>query len=463
MINLNYNNRDLNPRGSSDYVNAASEQLIEDLRAAALKNEEYGNMFDFRFGLLCKKLRLTRDQLRKLEAKDWERVEQKVRKWAEQAYTLRGANTPIDIEWVTGTRSPALIGMGNVGKKGFTDGPALVPTGQLVDWNIVPLVGELAWGIMPGGVNTSALSGAPFRKCTVAYDYSQKSSKLFEPQSELKFILRLKGDISPFISRLKIAVLRLIHSRADPAILNQAREHITNNILPKMKVAPTDWEIPARLNGIETKNLSISPLATHEVRHPLPLRTLVSITRRDGSVTFAQVFGYDESDQTYSLVIDREGRTIHDVPASQVSMYDQNALHLLAASQPPLSKENLKNLKNLMLEEDEHRESIEAILKLFDTEQALELSEQEKMFINDPFPLIWGTTSENQLTFFRVQSDVAELGYEGILKLGSDVRVAFTKSKKIEELKRWLLEKNVHSVRVMSLGTMAYLQAIQNK
>ena len=275
-----------------------------DLLLKALDVESYLNEFDSK--------------------EEW--VKQQVREYSLEVKKLREIVPKLKVVWVTGNRSPALIGIDRVAK--FVGAPALLPIGELLKWNIAPFTGELREGI--DHINDYALSGSMFSYCTPAYDYATEKHFIFNPQIELQRILGSKY----FSKRLKIAVLRLIHSNADAAILKQAREHIEQYI---QKTAST-----------------------------------------------------------------------------------------------------------------------RSILDLFDTEQALELSEQEHSFLTNSFPLIWGTTSK-KLLFSPVRSDIhGEYAYKGVLKLGEDINVVFTEQAKVPLISQWLHEHKLDSVKVISFGAMGY-------
>jgi len=396
---------------------------------------------------------------------DWKHAENQLKKWGTKAYTFT-AGHPAAIRWVTGTRSAALIGMSQSVKKGLVPSPSLIPTKPLIDQNIVPFTGELSYGIEPGQVNTIALSGTSFSTCSVAYNYAHNDSFRFQQQNELDYILDfdIKRSVGS-ISRLKIAVLRLIHSGTSRTFLLQARSHIQNNILPKMKEEPKGWETPARLIGSLSKQAPI-PTGTNPLQHPLPRGTLVGVKDKAGETRLAMIAEYDEKDEEYLLILDQE--VVNErvekkyVKTTQLDIYDQKALSLQANRLPPLSKKCLETIKRTLSTVLECREDIQSIITLFDTEKALPFSKQEKAFLDNPFPIIWGTTSKN-LEFCRVRSNVPEMGYKGILEIGKEIDVVFTKSKQIVTVQRWLKEHNINSVKVMSLGTLAYLRALSGE
>lgn len=438
------------------YIDKKTKQLVDYLRNEANSSID-DDVFEQTHHLLCKKLKMSRDQFRSKDQTFWELIETKVRKWIIQAYAA-GLDSK-SICWVTGTRSPALIGISRVAK--ITQSPALVPTQQLTEWKIVPLTGELAMGIMPKMVNTTALSGAPFSDCGVAYDYSQMKLSVFQHEKELQYILDCDTTcIHLFILRLKIAVLRLIHGGADPSLLDQAQKHIQTNILDKLLLK--DWETRARLVGKETKELLASKAVIIE-GHPVPKGTLVGVTRTDRTHKIAMVCQYNNLEETYTLTVDHKGTT-KCVSTKNVQGYDQEALLLRANQEPALTTEAQECFKSNIADKHECQKAIESILELFKTEKVLELSSEENDLINESFPIIWGVTTEEKesmsLKFFRVRSDISEFGYQGILKIGSEIKVAFTKKSKIEKLKQWLHDQNVTSVKMISFGSMIYLHAL---
>lgn len=442
---------------------AAAKEFVANLRKNLFVKDFHIGVFKFRYGFFLKKLNVSIEHLRQMDAEGWRSLEQKVKKWAVQT---NRQNKPISVEWVTGTRSSALIGMTRAVKKGLSPGPALVPTGQLINRNIVPLCGELGGGIiLTGGINHYALSGTMFDHCTVAHGYAHLKMCISNPEKELEEVLSFPlNHLALNISRLKIAVLRLIHSGASQTILKKAKEHIKNHILSKMKAPPREWEILSTFVGKETKDLPVAPLASQKVIHPLPPGTLVGVKKSGGAVKFGLIGNYYPEHQKYTVIIDHVDHNVQTrtTKHNELVVYDQEKLFTYAEDKVLPSIVALQTMEGFILKDDEYLARIEAILSLFDTEEPLQLSEQEKALLDDSFPLIWGATEKSHLNLKYVRSDCSEHLHIGTLKLGSDITIAFTKSKKISEVNQWLRNHNVHGVKVMSFGAMAYLHALRH-
>ena len=194
--------------------------------------------FNERYGPLLDKLGIKEKQLKSGDAAAWKTLRAKVRKWAAEIYQPGEASS---LQWATGTRSMTLIGMDRIAKTQLTPVPALVHPKELVNWNVVPLTGELCNGILDNAVNTRSISGVYFSKIQLAYEYANRNYYIFNQEDELNYIVNFIPGAFPLL-RLKIAVLRLIHSGANT--LKQAEDTIRNVIIPTMKVhSPSEAQL----------------------------------------------------------------------------------------------------------------------------------------------------------------------------------------------------------------------------
>ena len=153
----------------------------------------------------------------------WEKLKEKLRKHHVNAKLL------VTPTWVTGTQSPALIGIAEVANTALSSGrPALVPTGILLNHRIVPLTGELGLGFF--GVNNSSLSGAIIREASTAVDYAKgdylTDFKQVDTQISLNYILK-SNNYSSF-RMLKVHLLRYLKLRSSNDDLEKITEKIKN-------------------------------------------------------------------------------------------------------------------------------------------------------------------------------------------------------------------------------------------
>jgi hypothetical protein len=114
--------------------------------------------------------------------------------------------------WVTGTSSHTIVGMYLSQIKGFTKELALIPSGALLSQNLVPLSGELGFGILSKkGVNQNHLSGCAIDAYHHAFSYAFSSEFYFDPSKAItKFQEALELLPASFSESDDIAVLNAV-------------------------------------------------------------------------------------------------------------------------------------------------------------------------------------------------------------------------------------------------------------
>ncbi|MCC5832373.1 MAG: hypothetical protein JJU12_04950 [Chlamydiales bacterium] len=381
-----------------------------------------------------------RKELKKGERENWEKIAKKIRQSATKAYPFLQNHSPI--KWATGTRSPCLIGMSQL------EEPALVPTGILVDKNIVPLTGELFMGIGWHGINRHHLSGCSFEFYNNALRYAH--SNILMPQEKMQNELDIIKAYPDHYSllRIKIAVFRLLKLGASEETIKEAKEHLErckNELTPN---STTLWEKYIPLIGEEVK-------VKGERRDNLPPGTVVSVKGSTGHTTYGIILNEDEAE--YYVVCHLTGSTKW-ISKEAAETFEKDRLDEalrdlgnVKASDPA----QVRKFKEILSK----REFLEDILSLFEQVKPID-SEQESRYLSNSFPIVWASTSE--LQFRPVSSGIkGEVAVEGALRLGEEINVAFTKAKKKDELEAWLSSHSLSSsVKVMSFGTALYFQAI---
>jgi len=125
-----------------------------------------------------------------------------------------------EISWVTGTNSYTLIGMDLAIQKGLTSRLTLIPTGELIKNDLVPLAGELGDGIKKHGINLSKLSGCHASHYLGAFEYATNQKLHYVKQSPiealkraLKFLPRNKECLKDLenLNHFKIDLLRALY------------------------------------------------------------------------------------------------------------------------------------------------------------------------------------------------------------------------------------------------------------
>lgn len=476
-----------------------------EIQIESLKNAIRGNLSNDlsfqKFRPLMEKcgtdLQSLREELRNGGGEKWERLKQKIRKTSEKAYPLLAKN--IRLQWATGTRSGTLIGMERQSE------PALVPTGRLLAKNRVPLEGELAYGLAVDSVNRKALSGCSFEWYHNAMAYAVNPGVPASIAREIELLKSARGE-NQFripILRLKVAVLRMIHLGATPEQVNLAKS-LLRECIDHMPPNTTHWEKYAPLIGRTVHGKFGDPLSKEEI-DALPLGTIVGVNRAI-KIEFAGALESTENgvckvwnrENNRSMTVNEKDvnpknfalryakrplpagtlvsvstlqpKLCYDVyqgkNRSSFPVVNREEIHVFSQEKIDRALNRLKNprihgVDHAMLKETiAPREALEEIMDLFETERPLELTEKERSFLENPFPLVWATSEKLDEVKAKVMSAIkGEVAMRKRLTLGKEITVVFTKSKKIEEVKAWLAEHNLAStVKVLSLGAGLFMQ-----
>lgn len=381
-------------------------------------------------------------QVLQSDKEKWEEVELRIKKDANKAYPILSKN--LDIQWVTGTRSPMLIGLDQYAEKNTTY--ALVPTGALLSQNIVPLTGELFQGISTNGINQTMLSGVRMFDYHEAKEYADNNDFKFDPTKEKQLILNFNFESYNAIplARIRVAVLRLLHMGASKEELKQIKNHLKENVFSNMISLPRGWESHVNLIGEEADNKEIG------IKFK---KGDIVIFQDDGDYSYKYGLVLRKNKDDYEILMDKKGKRMW-IEGNKLwisSKYNKKSRKKVKETK------EIKQIREMMTEKINEKQALKEILSLFKSNKPISLTEKDKKYLEEPFPIVWGSTTPLKLT--KVRSDYHEVGFEGILPLGSKIDVAFTKKKKVKELRSWLDARNLSSVTVMSFGAARYIQA----
>jgi len=363
------------------------------------------------------------------------------------------------ITWISGSKSssvPSILRVAELAPTLSKSRPALVPTGLLLEHNIVPLAGELSWGIRDQGVgiNNTHLSGMELFGLNTCIGYACEKNFNFNSQTEINFIKNFneKLDILP---RLRVAVLRLLLMNAPPDTLKEMKQHILNlkkpNSIPLSTAFPL-WESHTRLVG-NNCGLAGSPPS---LESPPKKGQIVKIVRTGGIQKYAMIEKCS-LDSWFKVICEKDGAS-KDVPLSAITLIDEAALDKEALAAPPLRPEE-KHFFKTTLQTSEDK--LDEILELFDTVKPLDLNEAEKSLIENPFPLIWAsfTIKPTLLKNVGKAGKEGEQVVKGVAVLGEDIEVVFTPKDHVEQLQEAL---NDQGVTVLSFEAAQFLNIHQN-
>ena len=380
-------------------------------------------------------------------SENWEQVKQKLAKLFAQtaAYV---ADKP-RLRWLHGTRSPTLIGIDRVAREDFSEGRhLLVPTGTLVAHNIVPLTGELCMGIGQNGGNQQNLSGVRATHVESAARYANSVDFCFNPEYEKKFIEDfVEKHAFLGVVRLKIAVLRLLLS---PETTREEKEWIKGKLdeilltAEYSKEVVSTWKQYAHLLGTPFRAEE-----SEEEQQP-PLGEAVGVPRSSGPAIWGIIIDKNESAGRFHLLL--ENGATKWIPFNDCKKPAPTLPHPeIVASQETLS--SLEQRIN-------PRQVLRELRDLCDSAEPWILSEEEKSYLTDSFPILLGTRKLQKERYLRgFRSDVAgERVVRGSVALEEDVTSAFTKKKDLPRLGRWLEQRSL-AIYPMTISAAYFLAA----
>lgn len=385
--------------------------------------------------------------------------------------------------WVTGSKASSLLGIARVAQTNIANyKPALVPTGLLLEHQIVPLSGEITWGIGKFGVNQDNLSGKDPLGLDVCFNYASGNTYIFNAEFERQAIeefkfpaMDLRNYHSYFtaIERLKIAILRLKLMGLYTKEIDQQVQRIKDEIVPYIQEAKKDndsWKQYAPLICQDITNQSQFNTGTHEAQF-----------YQAGQLVGVNVYTYDEFEAFWGKkkvkTIEHKIGVITDIAGDQVqvrcdkhpkSRVITSTKELFSLSKIALDEELKKN----SLSNNEIQKSIQSLEPLLDSfpEWSLktlnnlsdvepwQLTEKEKAILQDPYPIVWGS--------FNLKSEPFQsgAGWENLVKgpavIGEDIQIAFTSQERVKDLQSFLDEMLApyHAkVTVMSFEAGFYL------
>lgn len=336
------------------------------------------------------------------------------------------------ITFITGTKASSLpfILKINTLAPTISQKPALVPTGQLLRHNIVPLAGELLFGIRKGGVNLTALSGTELTGLDVCLGYASKKNYQFNEDIELDKLKILDHEdndyLSIFLPRIKVAALRLLTMGAKKEEYESIKKLIRKamNKFPQCIPPIENWKKNASLVGAFCKHPG-QPASDN-----LQVGQVVAVPRTGyKQLKYGIITGKNE-DGSYCIQVERNPIT-KNLKIEHITVISEEDLERSIESlNQPLSDDEIYQLEN---EFKGDHERLKDILELFESFKPINLTAIEMDLIQNPFPIVWASVSLNN--FKQVRSDIqGERGLEGKAVLGDDIQLVFTHKDNVSKL-----------------------------
>ncbi len=395
-------------------------------------------------------------ELEKGLTENWDKVVAKIHRSALKAYPFFQNHDSIG--FCTGTQSSTVIGMKQWSRKNGLPRPALVPTGRLLAHQVVPLTGELGMGIASSGINRKYLSGTTLEGFGTAYRYALPLT-VHHYVMEREWTRVQSFKLAEYDSlRLEIACLRLIHFATDPEIVKRAKEHIAEKILPSTQQLPLLWLLRFRLlvNPYSIKLYADTTSSEEELAN-IAIGTLVLFVTNSRLKT-GMILARNPDSKEYSILYYEGSFQSCLRRHKEVTLFNGD-YDPFVLDYPSISPELLASVKEFF-PLTYRPEPLQAILALFDTEKKVELSDEERVLLQDPFPIVWAAHQEfndAQVTSSYYQIERAA-GKE--LQVGTDLTYLFTKERRIPQMRQWLLHQECSSVKVMSFSSGLFISAM---
>lgn len=367
-----------------------------------------------------------------------------------------------DLQWLSGSSSASLP---LIFQNPINSVPSLTPTGMLVQKNVPPFCGELDRGISFRGINITHLSGTNISHRNVALRYANQTSPI-DPDHEIEILYCFSDFAAEKLTRAKIAALRLtlMGERKDEYKTIVAHFRRLLNFLPPPLPKKPGWQqfLPLLGKALPEELFSAqeSPPAAQEIMQnecpdiapgedSIPsfvLDTDVPAHFLPDTLTPGDIVGAPVSDGTYvfSLVTDVDDEhallfykdTTEDrVPLQELLSLPNSFLHECLNVLPNL--EDYSHLEQCAQNQMRPvQEKVEEIIHILETQEPLVLSTEERQFIQNPTPIVWGslTAVPGRLD----QEEHIERVLEGIQVLGQDIQVLFVPVEKIDEIRTYV-------------------------
>lgn len=370
--------------------------------------------------------------------------------------------TSKNITWITGSSTASLV---PIFKKAIDNKPALIPTGELIEHNIVPLTGELVMGL--AGINKIALSGVDLghHKGALQYAEAAKGHFAYSKDAEIKFIQNVveSPQLLSFdwaFQRLKIAAIRLGWS----GINTQEKQ----NVIEKLRSIPVSgkksdaWKEHSGLLNSRITTRTSSPVGNKQLI-PGDI-VLVSRTADNGecySLGVVDVASTQNEQVIVSVDGDTKSKRVKRENAYTLSEKDVAALQQNKSQYEEVSPKSIQRITDNL--KTDH-EKIAEVIALLDNTAVFDMTAEEKNLVNTPGAILWGTVTKKD--FLRVRSDIkGEIGLEGKQKLGDDIQVLFVEPDRIDEVRSYVKQylPTACRVHIISSSVIPFLHAHQLK
>jgi hypothetical protein len=322
--------------------------------------------------------------------------------------------------------------------------PALVSTMWLLNHFKAPLTGELSY-------YADTISGVVLEGAAIALQYTDKGFA-FDPDKEIQAIYGNVPANSKFDPiRLKISIMRLILTGSKKERWSELNAHLQTQVLPMLvrSQASNRW-----LNNTRLVDVQVSPECQKKQRAYFERGDLVGIKSiKDNVERFYMVLEHNRNDNTYHVVYNREGHSGW-VKAEEITFYEQHTISAL----PPL---DVRRYEEQLPEHFKYAKysHYHHLSTLFTQVQPLDLSVDELECINNPFPVIWGSTTLQGKPVYTQESQTGLPGERVLDKpawIGQDIQYVFVPKEKIPLVKRLFDRWNIEVLDI------AYVEAHAN-
>lgn len=394
----------------------------------------------------------------------WRKLQKSLLEGYQRARPLISQDNGRQLTWVTGTSTGMLVPMVRL-QIPELQGPALLPTGTLIEHGFAPLSGKLDRGIEGGGVNQSRLSGYKFPRIFDALEYADRAKtwRISKVQDELDIVnaymenwLGKDGYKKDSFSRTQIALMRLLFARAQGMQgAKEALESVKPLIQIRINSIPTTAHQVEKFGAIIGTDVLRGGRAIDE--ESVAVGMIVGQRESSGRTTYGVVSRYRIFDGDLQCCVrnNESERWVREA----VEMYTDE--ELATATEKVLAEEGGKS-KTISFPFKTEKAALKDFIHSIDSEDTYpKMNEDETYLVQNPSGLLFGSWTINRKDLRKVASEVVgERAATGPQKLGKDIQVAFAEDDGVERVKKYLCQLPEHSrIHVLSIKALLYLTA----
>lgn len=346
------------------------------------------------------------------------------------------------LTWLTGTNSPSIPLIKEVAKRNIVARPSLVPSGILLENDIIPLSGELFVGIEPSGVNIKNLSGVLISGIETAVLYATRSNCLFNRDHSIERIFSLNPYSNWMVLKsAQVSLHRLLMLEADEDLRARLQTHIQTVASNYLDIDP-EWKSNIFYAGMSApEGLGHCP----EANEIISAGTMVVF---EGCIY--PVYSLSMEDGILQgFISNTNGYCLAKIPKEELRILSKTDLAQLQKPEKP-NKALKKQMRDSISYVEYGRKFNEKMLALFDRVKPIDFEEID--LIEEPFPIVWGSQTLNPTPFYGGCD--GEQTVEGVVPMGEEIQWAFTRECRTKRLEQSVCEIGIQVLSFLALNIL---------